>query len=61
MEKEVAKRKLASFRDRPNPWKDKTPLERLAAVTEISQAAERNDHAKQGFPRVYRITREGKR
>ena len=37
MEKTITKRTLKDFRNRENPWVNRSYAERLSAVTEISQ------------------------
>ncbi|WAC20153.1 hypothetical protein OVA24_02015 [Luteolibacter sp. SL250] len=58
MEKVFAKRSLKDFRDRENPWKNRSPLERLQAMAVICQTHGQNGSAQSGFPRVYKITRK---
>lgn len=58
MEKVVTKRSLRDFRQRDNPWKDRGPLERLAAMLLICQTHATHGEAERGFPHVYRIVRK---
>jgi len=58
MEKVINKRTLQDFRNRENPWKNRTPLERLAAMADICKPKLSHGSAERGFPRVYRITRK---
>jgi len=51
------KRKLHDDTPKSEHWLLKTPEERLAAVEFIRQTA----NVEQEFPRVYRITRKGRR
>lgn len=55
MEKVVSKRTLQDFRERENPWKDRSPQERLAAMMVICQTHANHGNTERGFPRVYRI------
>ncbi len=57
MEKVVVRRNLQDFRNRENPWKDRSYLERLSAMAVICQTNEKHGQPESGFPRVYRITR----
>jgi len=57
MEKTVIKRTLREFRDRENPWKDRTYQERLRAMAVICGTQQAHGRAESGFSRLYRITR----
>jgi len=57
MEKVVKKSSLANFRNRENPWRNVSYLERLAAMVEICEPNQKHGDTKPRFPRVYRITR----
>ena len=58
MEKVVKKGSLTGFRNRENPWRNASYLERLAAMVEICEPNQKHGDTKPGFPRVYRITRK---
>jgi hypothetical protein len=59
VEKVVVKRSLKDFRNKENPWKSRTPLERLEAMAVICQTQQSdNDQSQSGLSRVYRITRK---
>jgi hypothetical protein len=60
MEKVVQKRSLKDFRDRESPWKSRSYLERLCALTEICKTQHNDGTIESGFPRVYRITRKAR-
>ena len=57
MEKIVTKRSLKEFREKENPWKYKSFEERMIAMREICEGSIDDQNDKQGFPRVYKITR----
>jgi hypothetical protein len=58
MEKVAVKRSLRDFRNRENPWKNRSHIERLHAMAVICGTDEKHGQAEPGFPRVYRITRK---
>lgn len=61
MDKIVIKRTLKDFKDRENPWKNRSYEERLIAMAVICGTNQNNGSVEPGFSRVYRITRRGDR
>jgi hypothetical protein len=61
MEKTLTQRSLKDFRERENPWKNRSHEERLMAMAVICGNTQNDGQAEPRFPRIYRVFRRGER
>jgi hypothetical protein len=59
MEKIVTQRSLKNFRERENPWKNRSYEERFIATAVISGTTQQHGTPEPGFSRIHRVFRRG--